>query len=294
MTALADFPVAQTRPRTYRGPGSLGPGPAPVPDADLAADRSGTVRDHAVLAAAGPRRPRRGRSMVRLGRHRAEDRLRHGVPPARHLVLASPGHSRHPAGRRQALRRLRAARLARHRPRDQRPDPPVREAVSGSSPSRSAWPGRWRSTSWTRTRSPRRPGPSPPWCPASRSWSWAWGPPSPTCCARTPQQPTAHRRTLPDQPLARDRRNAPQSNPGTSQTRIRRTGPPPSPARRALPRHRPGMTAMPGLNSCHPSSRCRAGYRPRPRRRPRPCPGRPARLPAGATQPRGQRLERGA
>ena len=46
MTALADFAVAQTRPRTYRGPGSLGPRPAAVPDAVLAADRSGTVRDH--------------------------------------------------------------------------------------------------------------------------------------------------------------------------------------------------------------------------------------------------------
>ena len=47
MTALADFPVAQTRPRAHRGPGSPGPGPAAVPDAVLAADRSGTVRDHA-------------------------------------------------------------------------------------------------------------------------------------------------------------------------------------------------------------------------------------------------------
>jgi hypothetical protein len=44
MTALADFPGAQTNPRAYRGPG---PGPAAVPDAVPAADRSGTVRDHA-------------------------------------------------------------------------------------------------------------------------------------------------------------------------------------------------------------------------------------------------------
>ena len=68
-----------------------------------------------------------------------------------------------------------------------------------SSPSRSAWPGRSRFTSWTKTGPPGRPGPSPPSCPASRSWSWAWGPPSPTCSARTPQQPTAHKPTLPDQ-----------------------------------------------------------------------------------------------
>ena len=47
MTAPADFPVAQTGPRTYRQPGSPGPGPAAVSGAVLAADRSGTVRDHA-------------------------------------------------------------------------------------------------------------------------------------------------------------------------------------------------------------------------------------------------------
>jgi hypothetical protein len=45
MTALADYPAVQTRPRAYRGPGSPGPGPAAVPEAVLAADRSGTVRD---------------------------------------------------------------------------------------------------------------------------------------------------------------------------------------------------------------------------------------------------------
>ena len=47
MTALADLPVVQTRPRAYRGPGRRGPGPAAVPDAVRAADRSGAVRDHA-------------------------------------------------------------------------------------------------------------------------------------------------------------------------------------------------------------------------------------------------------
>ena len=106
MTALADFPVAQAwsgggpqcGPR--RGPVRGGPGPC---------------EDHAVLAAAGPRGSRRGRGMVRLGRHRAEDRLRRGPPPAGHLVLAPPGHSRHPAGRGRVLRGLRAACLAGHR-----------------------------------------------------------------------------------------------------------------------------------------------------------------------------------
>jgi len=47
MAALADFPGAQSHPRADRGPGRLGPGPEAVSDAVPAADRSGTVRDHA-------------------------------------------------------------------------------------------------------------------------------------------------------------------------------------------------------------------------------------------------------
>ena len=43
MTALADLPVAQAGPLTYREPGGPGPGPAAVP----APGRSGAVRDHA-------------------------------------------------------------------------------------------------------------------------------------------------------------------------------------------------------------------------------------------------------
>jgi hypothetical protein len=46
MTALADLPVTPARPRARRGPGSVGPGPAAVPEAVLAADRPGAVRDH--------------------------------------------------------------------------------------------------------------------------------------------------------------------------------------------------------------------------------------------------------
>jgi hypothetical protein len=45
----------------------------------------------------------------RLGRHRAADRLRHGTPPAGHLVLGPPEYSRHLAGRRRMLRGLRCA-----------------------------------------------------------------------------------------------------------------------------------------------------------------------------------------
>jgi hypothetical protein len=43
MTALADLPAAQTNPRPHRQPGTPGPGPAAVPDAD----RPATARDHA-------------------------------------------------------------------------------------------------------------------------------------------------------------------------------------------------------------------------------------------------------
>ena len=76
--------------------------------------------DRAVLAAAGPGRPGRGRGVVRLGRHRAEDRLRAGLPAAGNLALAAPGHHHHPPGRRRGLCRLRAARLAGPRGLDQR------------------------------------------------------------------------------------------------------------------------------------------------------------------------------
>jgi len=103
MTALADLPMAQAGPRMYRDPGSPGP---------------------------GPRGPRSRRGVVRLGRHRAVDRLRRGPPPAGHLVLGPPGHSRHLAGRGRMLRGLRAACLAGRRACDQRPDPAVRPVVS--------------------------------------------------------------------------------------------------------------------------------------------------------------------
>ena len=133
MTALADIRVTQTARDTYREPDSPRSGPTAVSDAVLPADRSGTVRDHARTMRSWPLLvlavPAAAESMVRLGRHRAEDRLRHGLPPAGHLVLAPSGHSRHPAGRGRVLRGLRAACLAGHRTGDQRPDPAVRQAV---------------------------------------------------------------------------------------------------------------------------------------------------------------------
>jgi hypothetical protein len=50
MAALADLPVAQAGPRTYRESGSHGPGPAAVP----AAGRSGAVRDYAKAVRSWP------------------------------------------------------------------------------------------------------------------------------------------------------------------------------------------------------------------------------------------------
>ena len=86
-------------------------------------------QDRAVLAAAGPGRSGCGRGVVRVGRHRAEDRVRAGLPAAGNLALAAPGHHDHPPGRRRGVRRLCAARLAGPRGLDQRPDPPVRQVV---------------------------------------------------------------------------------------------------------------------------------------------------------------------
>ena len=113
----------------------LGPG-GPLRCPDHRTSRRGPVRrgllrhqDRPVLAAAGPGRPGRGRGVVRVGRHRAEDRVRAGLPAAGHPAVAAPGHVHHPARRRRGVRRVRAARLAGRRALDQRPDPPVRQVV---------------------------------------------------------------------------------------------------------------------------------------------------------------------
>ena len=256
MTALADLPVAADPPsrlsRTWRPRSRTGGGPRCGPGRGPLRDGPGPCEDHAVLAAAGPRRPRRGRGMVRLGRHRAEDRLRHGVPAAWHLVLASSGHSRHLAGRRRVLRRLRAARLARHRPRDQRPDPAVREAVGGL---------------LIRARHGRA-GRVPPHGPG-QDHHGALGhhhprvlPPGPgpghgdrprphaARGRRSSSRPRTDRRSRTSDPRANDTLSGPAIL-GTSPTRIIRTGPPPSTARRARPSHRPCATAMARPNTRH-------------------------------------------
>jgi hypothetical protein len=78
---------------------------------------------------AWPPRPRPG--VVRLGRHRAEDRLRPGPPAAGNLALAAPRHRHHAPDRRRGLCGVRAAGLASPRQGDQRADAPVRN-LSGT------------------------------------------------------------------------------------------------------------------------------------------------------------------
>jgi hypothetical protein len=67
--------------------------------------------------------------------------------------------------------------------------------------------------------------------------------------AAASQAPTS----APGQPPARRSRGPPQGNPGTSQTRTRRTRPPASPALRAGPGRRPGKTTTPPPNPQRPS-----------------------------------------
>ncbi len=79
-------------------------------------------------------------------------------------------------------------------------------------------------------------GPSPPSGPACRSWSWAWGPRWPTCCALMPLLRTGRTAGLQDQPIRGPRPGPRTSPPGTGADRTRsrnmtRTpGPVPRPA----------------------------------------------------------------
>ena len=89
-----------------------------------------------------------------------------------------------------------------------------------SARSHSEWPGRSPLTCWPTPGRHARRGPSPPSCPACRSWSWAWGPPWPICSApmpppRTgPGPPTIHRTAGPaDRPVPRPRDAPPRTRP---------------------------------------------------------------------------------
>jgi hypothetical protein len=251
MTALADFPVAQTRPRTYRGPGSPGPGPAPVPNAVRAADRSGTVRDHAktmrswpLLVLAVPAAAEVWSGWVGIAQKTGFGMV--SLLPGIWSSLQLDTAVTLPVGVEcYAAYALRAWLATDHAISDRTRRFARRSAVfsfalgmAGQVAFHLMDQDRITTAPWTITTL----------VSCLPVLVLGMGPPSPTCCARTPQQPTAHSLTVPDQPLACNRRTAPQSNPGT---RIRRTGPPPSTARRARPSHRLCTTAMAWLNIRH-------------------------------------------
>ena len=137
--------------------------------------RRGLFRDQGrpVLAAAGPGRPGGGRGMVRVGRHRAEDRVRAGLPAAGHLAVAAPGPSiTLPVGvEAYAAYALRAWLAGGHR---SAAGPAGSPSGPRSAPSRSAWPNKRPTTCWPRPGMLGSRGPSPRSCPACRSWSWPW------------------------------------------------------------------------------------------------------------------------
>ena len=228
MTALADFPFTPARPRARRGPGSLGPGPAAVPDAVPAADRPGTARDQAktmrswpLLVLAVPAAAEVWSGWVGIAQKTGFGMvsLLPGIWSSLHLDTAVTL----PVGVEcYAAYALRAWLATGHAVSDRTRRFARRSAVFSFA---LGMAGQIAFHLMNQDQVTRAPGPSPPSCRAFRSWSWAWGPSSHTCCARTPQQPTAPGPTLPDQPLACGRRTAPPSSPGTGQTRIRRTGP---------------------------------------------------------------------
>jgi hypothetical protein len=90
--------VTGVAPVTADAPSAMDPGPAwSGPGADRRTGHRGPVPgggpagpDCAGLAVAGPGRPGRGRGVVRVGRHRAEDRVRPGLPAAWHQQPRDP------------------------------------------------------------------------------------------------------------------------------------------------------------------------------------------------------------
>jgi len=95
-------------------------------------------------------------------------------------------------------------------------------------------------------------GASPRSCPACRSWSWPWAPPSPTCCAPTPDPaagrgdrpqtgpPPGPARTRPGHPRTSPRAlghpRKPVLPPGQQRSRGRTTAPARGPMHRVRPR----------------------------------------------------------
>jgi hypothetical protein len=84
-----------------------------------------------------------------------------------------------------------------------------------------AWPDRWPTTCWPRPVRHGHRGRSPRSCPAYRSWSWPWGPRSPTCSAPMPTPQRTHRTMGPEDQQYR----GPQLGPPRTRQGRPRTGP---------------------------------------------------------------------
>ena len=110
-----------------------------------------------------------------MGRHRAEDWFRAGVPAAGHLAFAAPEHGDHAAGRCRGICGLCAARLAGSRLCDPRPDAPVRQVVAISSFAL-GMAGQVAYHLMAQAGMTRAPWAVTYSCLACRSWSSAWGP----------------------------------------------------------------------------------------------------------------------
>ena len=285
MTALADFPVAQTRPRADRGPGSPGPGPAAVPDPVLVADRSGTVRDHArtmrswpLLVLAVPAAAEVWSGWVGIAQKTGFGMvpLLPGIWPSLHLDTAVTL----PVGVEcYAAYALRAWLAADDAISDRTRWFAGRSAVFSFA---LGMAGQVAFHLMDQDRITRAP----------------WGITTLVSCLpvlvlgmgtvlahmlREDAAAADRARTDGPGPTTRVCNGGPfrTSNPGTSRTRIRRTGPPPSPARRAGSRHRPGMTTMQWLNSRYPFLTLRSRLPTTPATSPATLPGQASASPGG-------------
>ena len=161
MTALADSLPAQHDRGSYLGPGRgrwSGRGPLAGPCRGPVRGGPGPVQDHPVLAAAAAGLPRRRRGVVRLGR---ASRRRPGSGGSPRCRASGPRSTwTRPSPSRSASRPTRPTRCAPGWQPTSGSAPGPASSPSGprSAPSRSAWPARSPTTSWSRLASPRAVG----------------------------------------------------------------------------------------------------------------------------------------
>ena len=129
--------------------------------------------------------------------------------------------------------------------------------------------------------------PSPPSCPAYRSWSWPWGPRWPTCCAPTPRRMprTARQRAGHGVVPGPVRRGPERTGPGPARgPRVRSSGRHHKTGAAGKPRSRADHST--GAAGCPDADGPGAPHPPQARR------NREAGIPASAARRRGQRLQR--